>query len=202
MSETRAAGAKEKLIGAAVELFRRNGFVATTVDEICAQAGVTKGAFFHYFESKEALAETCLKAWDGRAGEMEQAAPFQAIKDPLKRLLACMDFYIQFFANPKLLKSCLAGTIVQEVSESSPALRDAAGLCFANAEQRFRALLDEACRAERTRLDTRSLAQLWMATLQGSLILCKASQDESVLSRNLQQVREYIRLLFAGRSQP
>jgi TetR/AcrR family transcriptional repressor of nem operon len=53
-----ATSARDKIVAAAIDLFRRNGYVATTVDEICAAAGVTKGAFFHHFESKEDLAET------------------------------------------------------------------------------------------------------------------------------------------------
>jgi AcrR family transcriptional regulator len=46
----------------AIELARRNGYTATTVDEICTAAGLTKGAFFHHFPSKEALAaERCYR---------------------------------------------------------------------------------------------------------------------------------------------
>jgi len=47
---------KRKLVDAGVNLMRRRGFNATTVDDICAAAGVTKGAFFHYFKSKDDLA--------------------------------------------------------------------------------------------------------------------------------------------------
>jgi TetR/AcrR family transcriptional repressor of nem operon len=44
---------KRKLVDAGVALMRQRGFSATTVDDICAEAGVTKGGFFHYFKSKE-----------------------------------------------------------------------------------------------------------------------------------------------------
>jgi TetR/AcrR family transcriptional regulator, transcriptional repressor for nem operon len=188
--------AKEKLLHAATDLFRRNGYPATTVDEICEQAGVTKGAFFHHFKSKEALAEACLCAWDEMAVGMEQGAPFQKSSDPLKRALGYMDFYLGLFQNPKLLKSCLAGTTVQDVADTNPKLRDAANVCFVNAGHRFRALLDAACKGKRRKPDTASLAALWMATLQGALILCKASQDESVIPKSLEHVKQYIRGLL------
>lgn len=196
MAETRKTDTRDKLIRAGTELFRRNGYVATTVDEICQHADVTKGAFFHHFESKEALAEACLVQWDCQASAMEAAAPFQAIDDPLKKLLGSMDFYIGQFENPKLLKSCLAGTTVQDVSETHPTLRKAADACFVNAESRFAALLDAAGRSRGKRLDSASLARLWMATLQGALILSKASRDESVISSSLKHVKEYIRSLL------
>jgi TetR/AcrR family transcriptional regulator, transcriptional repressor for nem operon len=196
MAKAQNVETREKLLRAGTNLFRRKGYVATTVDDICQQAGVTKGAFFHYFESKEALAEACLMQWDDQATAMEAAASFQAIADPVEKLLGFMDFYIGLFENPKLYKSCLAGTTVQEISETHPALRKAADLCFVHAEARFQALLDAACKRKRQPLDTASLARLWMATIQGSLILSKASQDESVIPGSLKHVKEYIRSLF------
>jgi TetR/AcrR family transcriptional repressor of nem operon len=200
MSAARTTGAKERIVRAGTELFRRNGFVATTVEEICQQAGLTKGAFFHHFQSKEALAEACLQQWDCQGAAMDQAALFQAIDDPLDKLLACMDFYISLFMNPALLKSCLAGTTVQEVSETHPTLRAAANQCFVNAEARFKTLLDDACKARRKRLDTASLAALWMATIQGSLLLCKAARNETVIGNNLHHVKTYIANLLETRS--
>ena len=45
-----------KLLDAALTVIRTKGYTATTVDDICVAAGVTKGSFFHYFKSKEDLA--------------------------------------------------------------------------------------------------------------------------------------------------
>jgi hypothetical protein len=44
-----------------------------------------------------------------------------------------MDFYIAMFDDPAIVKSCLAGTTVQEVADSNGPLRDAANVCFVNA---------------------------------------------------------------------
>ena len=198
MSKNTGENAREKLLVAGTDLFRRHGFVATSVDQICTEAGVTKGAFFHHFDTKEALAEACLAAWDERFKAMFAAAPFQSIDDPLERLLTAIDFFVAVFSNPQMHKSCLAGTTVQEVAETHPVLRDAAQACFASGEEKFQSLLDDACRDRRVPLDTASLAQLWIATLQGSLLLCKASRDESVVPTNLQHMKHYIESLFTG----
>lgn len=56
--ETRA-----RIITSAAELFARNGYDATGVAEICAAAGVSKGAFYHHFETKQSLFLTLLDAW-------------------------------------------------------------------------------------------------------------------------------------------
>ena len=47
----RRADARDRLLEAALTILRTRGYAATTVDEICAAAGVTKGAFFHHFRS-------------------------------------------------------------------------------------------------------------------------------------------------------
>ena len=130
MVKNASENAREKLIASATELIRRNGYVATTVDEICAAAGVTKGAFFHHFASKEVLAETCLDLWRQQFAELLAGAPFQSVADPVERLVAAMDFFIRLFSNPQAVKSCLAGTVAQETSESNPVLRKGAASLF------------------------------------------------------------------------
>ena len=55
-----ASPTKDKLMGAAQDLMLERGFTATTVDDICDKAGVTKGSFFHYFKSKDDLAKQVL----------------------------------------------------------------------------------------------------------------------------------------------
>ena len=107
-------------------------------------------------------------------------------------MLASIDFMIEVFANPEVQKSCLAGTTVQEVSETNPVLREAAHACFATGEEYFKSLLDSACRSRNRSLDTVSLAEHWMSTIQGSLLLAKASRDPAVIGRNLTHFKSYL----------
>ena len=52
-----------RILDAAVKLFSTRGFSDASVDEICEQAGVSKGAFYHHFESKQALFLALLDGW-------------------------------------------------------------------------------------------------------------------------------------------
>src|SRR5688572_9342897 len=61
--------ARRALLEAAHTLVRRKGWAGTSVDELCAEAGVTKGAFFHHFASKEALGVAAAEQWTERARE-------------------------------------------------------------------------------------------------------------------------------------
>ncbi|MDD2733206.1 MAG: TetR/AcrR family transcriptional regulator [Desulfuromonadaceae bacterium] len=47
--------ARERLLGAALELFTQRGYAATSVREICLEAGVTKPVLYYYFKSKEGI---------------------------------------------------------------------------------------------------------------------------------------------------
>ena len=171
-------------------MIRRRGYNATAVDDICKSAGITKGAFFHHFRTKESLVEACLIEWDRRLAGLEGAAGFQRLRSPRKRVAGFMEFFAEAFRNPNMLKSCLVGTTVQEAAETNPVLRNAANVCFANAGARFQALLDDA--ASRKKIDTASLAALWLATLQGSLLLYKATGDDRAFHKNLEHAQTYI----------
>jgi TetR/AcrR family transcriptional regulator, transcriptional repressor for nem operon len=184
--------ARNSLVAVGTELMRRSGYSATSVDEICTAAGVTKGAFFHHFPTKESLAKECLGKWQEQMAILHGSAAYQTIEDPVAKVLASIDFMIETFVDVDVHKSCLAGTTAQEVSETNPVLREAAHDCLLKGQQYFQSLLEAACHDRKVKLDTASLAEHWMSTVQGSLLLAKASQDSAVIGRNLRHFKNYL----------
>ena len=123
--EKSGATARQKLLDAALSLIRTRGYEATTVDDLCVAASVTKGAFFHHFDSKEALAVAAAEYWSETTGALFAAAPYHRHADPLQRVLGYIDFRKAILTGKVPEFTCLVGTMVQEVYESSPAIRGA-----------------------------------------------------------------------------
>ena len=63
-----ASDTRDRLLDAALALIRRGGLASTSVADLCAEAGLSKGAFFHHFASKEALALAATHHWDRVTG--------------------------------------------------------------------------------------------------------------------------------------
>src|SRR3954451_21734703 len=107
---------KRKLVDAGVQLMRSRGFNATTVDHICAAAGVTKGGFFHYFKSKDDLAAAAVARFHELKEEEFARAPFRDLPDPLDRVLARLDFAKAAMGGDRgVTKGCLLGMFAQEM---------------------------------------------------------------------------------------
>src|SRR2546425_5494492 len=112
---------KRKLLDAGVSLMRHRGFNATTVDDVCAAAGVTKGGFFHYFKSKDNLAAAAVTRFHELKAKQFADAPFRNLADPLERVFGRLDFAKESSGGNKgLTKGCLIGMFAQELSFTHP----------------------------------------------------------------------------------
>jgi len=61
--QQRSEETRAKILESSVKLFSTRGFSAASVDDICEEAGISKGAFYHHFESKQALFLALLDGW-------------------------------------------------------------------------------------------------------------------------------------------
>lgn len=189
--------ARARLIEAARGLVRHKGFAATSVDELCAAAGVTKGAFFHHFPSKEALGVALVDDWTQMTGAMFASHPYNFKDDPLDRVFAYIDLRRELLGQPLPEFSCVAGTTVQEAYESSPPIRAAAERSIRSGFEHVRPHLEQALKAHPVPgVTAESLAQQFQIAVQGGIIVAKALNSSAPAREAFDHLERYLRLLF------
>ena len=187
-----------KILEAATDVVRTKGYAATTVDDLCAAAGVTKGSFFHHFKSKEEMVLEAVAHWDSWTDGIFAAAPYAAAADPRDRLFGYLDFRRELLDHTVPQFTCLMGTLVQETYETHPAVRAA---CDRGMSSHV-AMLTRDIEAARLKYapdaawTAESLGYLIQAVLQGSFIFAKAKQDAAVARGNLAHLRRYLESLL------
>ncbi|MBU6299089.1 MAG: TetR/AcrR family transcriptional regulator [Alphaproteobacteria bacterium] len=192
------AVARRKLLDAALSVIRTKGYEATTVDELCAVAGVAKGSFFHHFKTKEALAVAAADYWSQITGAFFAAAPYHRHADPLDRVLGYIDFRKAILTGTVPEFTCLIGTMVQEVYVTCPEIRDACDASISGHAAKVEADIAEAMALHGIRADwtARSLALHTQAVLQGAFILAKAKGNAGIAAASVDHLRRYVELLF------
>lgn len=194
----RRGEARAKIINAALKLVRERGYAGTSVDDLCREAGVTKGAFFHHFKSKDDLAIAAAEYWSEMTGALFASAPYHQHEDPLERVLAYVDFRGALIAGDVAEFTCLVGTMVQEAYGAHPDIRAACqASIFGHA-----ATLEADIEAAKTKYNiqsewsAKSLALHTQAVLQGGFILAKAQNSAEAVMESVAHLRRYIKLLF------
>ena len=198
MSMRHQHDSKTRLLDATLKVVRAKGYSATRIEDVCAEAGLTKGSFFHHFKSKEDLALTAVAHWDAHGSQIFAAAPYHNAGNPLSRLIAYIEFRKAILTGELPDFTCFAGTIIQEAYQTHP---DVSAACERNISSHARTLEADVCAAMRDRgirgtWTPESLALHIQAVIQGGFILAKAKGSAAVAAESLDHLRRYVELLF------
>jgi TetR/AcrR family transcriptional regulator, transcriptional repressor for nem operon len=170
ISKAQAKEHRERVIGAASELFRVKGFDAVAVDDLMKAAGFTRGGFYNHFGSKEALAAEALRdAWTEMAEQREQARDMSHL---LKR-------YLSRAARQAPGKACPAAALAGDVGRQS----DAVKAVFADGLEGMIRSIEDGLPAGA--VSARERAINLVTRMVGALMLSRAVPDDSALADEL-----------------
>lgn len=193
---------KSRLLDAALKVVRTKGYTATRIEDLCAEAGVTKGSFFHHFKSKDDLMLAAVAHWDAVTGGLFARAPYHDLADPLDRLLAYLEFRKELLAGGLPDFTCFAGMITQEAYETRPEIVAACAGNIAGHARTLEADIREAMRKYGVNADwsAESLALHTQAVLQGAFVLAKAKGGAPIAADSIDHLHRYLTLLFRSDS--
>jgi TetR/AcrR family transcriptional repressor of nem operon len=190
--------AKEKVLRASLNIIRTKGYSATTIDDLCSAAGVSKGTFFHYFNSKEDLAVASANYWSSMTGQLFNSAEYHKHSDPLDRVLAYLDFRMELLQGKTPEFTCLVGTMVQEIYDSNSQIRIACRDSIFSHAETLEKDIGEAKKlyASKDKWSPKSLALHTQAVIQGAFILAKADESATLAAQSIEHLKIYLKLLL------
>tara|TARA_R110001592_G_scaffold357416_1_gene660469 strand:+ start:21720 stop:22337 length:618 start_codon:yes stop_codon:yes gene_type:complete len=121
----RKSDAKERLLEAISDLMWESSYGTLTIDVICERAGVKKGSFYYFFDSKSELAaEAIRERWEAKKPKMNTF--FSATRPPLERLKAYFDdvkrTQLEAFDIHGRILGCPNFSVGAEISGAAPEL--------------------------------------------------------------------------------
>ncbi|MCX5250754.1 TetR/AcrR family transcriptional regulator [Streptomyces sp. NBC_00201] len=182
----RTSDARQKILGAARSLIEGRGYTGLGVAEICKAAGVPKGSFYYFFESKEALALTVVdEHW--AAQQRDWARVLGGDAQPLQRLRTLFE---ETEAGQRAgqqgcgtVSGCLFGNLTLELSNQTEAVRGRLQEIFDAQVDMVEAVIAEAReRGEVTVTDPRESARAVVAQLEGQVMFAKLYNSTGRLS--------------------
>lgn len=190
---------RQRLLWSAFQQIYRCGFQGADLDAILEAAGVTKGALYHHFESKDALGRAVIEEVLVRLTHDKWLKPLENVDDPIESLIAIVR---STSLRPADLRGgCPLNNLAQEMSPLDETFRKRLAKVFGDWQAGIARALEDGKRRGLVRSDVspREAATFLVAVYEGYLSLAKSSQDVRVLHSGIRKVVGYLESLRARR---
>jgi TetR/AcrR family transcriptional repressor of nem operon len=176
---------REKLVRTAEKLMLRDGYSATRVDEVIRKAGLSKGSFYHFFDSKEALGLAALEHYFAdRVGRLA-AGGYATETDPMRRAQGFLK-HASRVAEDLWTTGCLLASLSADAAGSNRAISNALKKRTGDLRALVAEVLSPFATPESTAGD---LADQFLVCIEGSIVLARIYDDPTYLRRGLERFR-------------
>jgi AcrR family transcriptional regulator len=181
------------MLHAARDLILSRGYAAMTVDSVWALAGVTKGGFFHHFGSKDGLGSAVLAQFWQDVAERQERAAYQTADTHLGYVVGYLDHAIEAYQDPQLRQGCMLAIFTMELSQTNPLLFQSSVDYFQAWKTDLVAMFGKLQHdLALDGFDPVAWCELYIATLEGALLLAKSSNDAGVIVRALSLYKQQL----------
>jgi len=188
---------RECLLQAASREIYRSGFQSASLDTILAVAGVTKGALYYHFDSKEALGYAVIDEVIAPDVHSKWVHPFESVKDPIDALIRAVQ---GIPVRPTDVRGgCQLNNLAQEMSPLDAGFRRRMAIIFDAWRQAVASILREGQTdgSVRREVEPDDAAGLLIAMVEGYASLAKNAQDPKVMKAGIKNIVGWLRSLRA-----
>jgi TetR/AcrR family transcriptional regulator, transcriptional repressor for nem operon len=181
---------REKLIEAGLKVFWTRGFNGAGIKELVETAGVPKGSFYHYFDSKEAFAQAVVERYACSSKEMHNQILHNRSLSPLTRLRHYFEALTLDYEQMAFAKGCFLGNLSLELADHSSSVCQCLDTAFSEWQEAISQVLVEAVDSGElpAETDIESLAAFCVNSWQGALVRMKAARSARPLQVFLSMV--------------
>jgi AcrR family transcriptional regulator len=188
---------RERLLQAASREIYRSGFQSASLDTILAVAGVTKGALYYHFKSKEALGYAVVEEIIAPDVHGKWVRPLQSVKDPIDALIGAVR---RIPIRPEDVRGgCQLNNLAQEMSPLDAGFRKRLAIIFDAWREAAASTLREGQAHGSVRRDVEPVdaAGLLIAIVEGYASMAKNAQDPKVMKAGIRNIVGWLRSLRA-----
>jgi TetR/AcrR family transcriptional repressor of nem operon len=188
---------RERLLQAASREIYRSGFQSASLDRILASTGVTKGALYYHFKSKEALGYAVVEEVIAPDNRGTWLRPLQSVKDPIDALIGIVEGISVRL--PDVRGGCRLNNLAQEMSPLDAGFRRRLAAVFQAWRDGVASVLREGQTRGSVRRDVEpaDAAGLLIAMVEGYGSLAKNAQDPKVMKAGIRNIVDWLRSLRA-----
>jgi TetR/AcrR family transcriptional repressor of nem operon len=183
----RCSDARDRLLHTAARLIHERGYTAVSVADICDAAGLKKGSFYHFFPSKLELVLETLDRYSAQYGEILDRAldPALSAREQIGRMFGLLsDALFSNFRTCGVMRGCPLGNLALEMADRDPQIREKIEQIFGQWRTRFERVIRVGVeRGEIPRVDAGRVAEAFVATAQGAILLAKTFNDPRMFDR-------------------
>lgn len=174
---------REQILEQGFSLFNNRGYNGTGLKEILAAAGIPKGSFYHYFESKEHFAVEIINHYHALQFDRWESEFKQPGLDKLSQIRRALGIIIDEYETQRPMTGCLLANLSGELANSSPYFRAAIHRSSQEVLCRIRDDLQIAQQegAVRSDITAEELASLFFSAWQGAILRMKVTQSAEPL---------------------